>query len=164
MKLLGKSAVGDRDECGRRYSNRTRYAGHYGYWNPGAQAGEHLFCTPAENERVATLQPNHEPARQGIVDQRSVDVILRHGPSVWDLGGVDYLHVGRQLVEQRARPKPVGDDNICVGEQLPATDSNQTRVSWAAAHKRDAGEAGGAGGDRGGRDERALERRRGSGG
>ena len=42
-------------------------------------------------------------------------------------------HVGRQLREQLARPEPVGDHDVRLGQQLPAADRDEAGVTRAAA-------------------------------
>ena len=121
------------------HAHRAGDAGHDGDRDPGAQAGQDLLGPPAEHERIAALEPGHEPAGLGVADQRRVDVLLGHGPAVRDLARVDDLHVVAQLVEQRAGRQPVGEHHVGLGEQLPPAHGDQPGVAGPAADDRDPG-------------------------
>src|SRR5690606_32419748 len=113
-------------------------AGHDGDGDAGAGAGDHLLAAAAEHERVAALEPDHELAFSGAVHEQPVDLLLRQGPAVGDLGGVDQLDVGGELVEQGAGRQPVGHDHVGLGQELAAAHGDQAGVARAAADEGDA--------------------------
>src|SRR5579859_4107892 len=136
VKLLRHAPLGDRYAGRARHRDRTGDSRYDGDWHPGPQAGEHLLAAPAEDERIAALEPDHEPPGQGVRNQDGVDVILLHGRAVRDLGRVDDLDIRRQFIEQRLRGEPVDHHNVGLAEQLPAPHGDQPRVARPAAHQR----------------------------
>ncbi|CAD5989107.1 protein of unknown function [Streptomyces sp. KY70] len=138
-ELVGDAPVGDRDTgC----PGDGDGAGDPGDDRAGDALGGQrlrLLHAPAEDERVAALEPDHGLARLGVLDQRLVDRLLGHEPAVRDLRRVDHLDVRRQFVEQVAGAEAVGDDHVGLGEEAAAAHRDQVRVAGAAADQGDAG-------------------------
>ena len=137
-ELVGDAPVGDRNtrQRGNRYG--TCHTGHDGDRNARLGARDHLLVAAGEHERIAALEPHHELARPGPVDQHVVDRVLRHRPAVRDLRGVDHLDVRRELGEQFRRRQPVGDHDVGLRQQPAAAHGDQFGVAGAAADQRDA--------------------------
>ena len=135
-KLMIYRPMRDRNarQCGHGYG--TRHTRHHSHRNARLGACQHFLIPAREHERVATLEAHHEAPGSGPFDHDVVDRVLGHGPPVGDLGGVDDLHVRRQLGEQFGRRQPVGDHHVGLGEQTAPADGDQFGIAGAAADQR----------------------------
>ena len=104
----------------------------------GLAARQHLLEAAAEHEGVAALEPHHPLAGAGAVDEHRVDLLLRRRTAARQLGHVDELDVGAELVEQRARRQPVGHDDVGRGQRVARRHRDQLGVARPTADQHDA--------------------------
>ena len=140
-ELVRDAAVGHRDPEAGRDGDGGGEAGHDGDRHVGGGAGEHLLEAAAEDEVVAALEADDALAGAGAVDDHLVDGVLRRRAAAGQLGDVDQLDVGAELVEQLARREPVGDDDVGRGERVAGGDGDEVGLARAAADEHDAGRA-----------------------
>ena len=134
--LVGHSAVGQRDPGQRRHRERAGHPGHHGHRDTGLDTGLDLLPAAAEDERVATLEPDHEPPGPGMLDQSLVDRLLSHRPTPGQLRGIDHLDVTGQFVQQGSRSEPIGHHHVGVGQQPPAAHGDQIGVTGPTSDDR----------------------------
>ena len=72
----GDTAVRDGDSGGPGRGDRRRDAGHHLAVDAGVGEGLCFLASPAEHERVATLQPNDLLALAGEPHEQDVDEVL----------------------------------------------------------------------------------------
>jgi hypothetical protein len=96
--------------CGR-HREGAAHARDDEHRDTGLPAGEHLLAAAAEHERVAALEPDHSFAGSGVLNQRTVDLGLRHRV-LGGLADVDHLDVGIEVVEHPPRGEPVDHDHV----------------------------------------------------
>src|ERR1700758_2705220 len=92
-KLVIPRPVSDRNARQRGYGYGTCHTWHHRHGDPGLDARQYFFITTREHEGVASLEADHEVSGPGPVDHDFVDRVLRHGPPVRDLGGVNDFHM-----------------------------------------------------------------------
>jgi hypothetical protein len=66
----------DRDAGGFRRSDRGRDTGNHFDGDARPREHEHLFCAPAEHERVAALQPDNLLAAARGANHQTIDRVL----------------------------------------------------------------------------------------
>jgi hypothetical protein len=104
--------MGDRDAGPGGHGDRAAHPRDDLPRNPRLGAGEGLFPTPPEDERIAPLEPHHDPAGQGVVHEEGVDVLLPAGVISRRLADEDALRLGRRLRQQGFRDQPVVDHHL----------------------------------------------------
>ena len=83
---------------------------------------QHLFAAPAEDEGIASLEPNDEPPRLGMMDEERVDGGLRDTVFAFRLAGEDQEGGGRRLVEERRARELVIDHHLrLLSQRRPRT-------------------------------------------
>jgi hypothetical protein len=70
--------------------------------------------------------------------EQGVDLLLGHGSTARELGGVDDLDVRVQPGQQSLWREVVGDDDVGVRQCVHPAHRDQLRVAGAAAHQHDA--------------------------
>src|SRR5687767_9752108 len=110
--LVGDAAVGHGDAGDGGRGEGGSDAGDDRDRHAGFGTGDDLFEAASENVRIAAFQPYDELPGQRVLDQGAVDEVLRGRAAVRDLGRVDDLHLGRQVVQQFAGSETVGDDDV----------------------------------------------------
>ena len=105
--------------------------------DPGG--GEHLglLAAAAEDERVATFQPHDRRGRACGVDERRVDLVLRHRDPPGRLPGVHQARVGPAERKQRRGPEAIVHDDVGPREQLASTHREQARIAGPGADEVD---------------------------
>ena len=119
-ELVGEPAVGHRDAGDPGDGDRAGDAGDDLHRDVGGRAREELLHAAAEDERVPALEPDDEPARARVPDERRVDLLLRHGPPARQLRGVHDLDVGPEPGQQRPGAEVVDDHDVGLRQRLPA--------------------------------------------
>ncbi len=79
---------------------------------PAADERLGLLAAAAEHERVAALEADDEPAREAVLDEAGIDLVLGHRVVVGALAGVDQLASARRLVEQLAADQAVEHEHL----------------------------------------------------
>ena len=98
-------AVGDRDPGVGGRGDRRRDAGHDLERDAGGREGLRLLAAAPEDERVAALEPHHETAREAMLDEAGVDLLLGHGVAASGrFDGVD--RAGSRRAPRRAARSP----------------------------------------------------------
>jgi hypothetical protein len=91
---------------------------------------------PAEDERVAALEPGDMPPGGCVLNEELIDLSLAELVGAGRLSGADVLR-GGQLTGQRRIGKAIGDDNVGTTQRLPAADGDEIRAARPGADKRD---------------------------
>ena len=97
----------------------------------GLDQGDGLLPAPAEDVRVATLEPHDVEPFPPEPDEQLVDLGLR------EILPRDAQGVGRRLVDELRRDETVVDHRVAGPEPLQAAHGDQTRVAGACADERD---------------------------
>ncbi len=97
-----------------------------------------LLGAPAEDERVAALQPDDHLAELGVLHEQFVDAVLGKGvQTATFLAGIDELRVFRHVVEQLGAGEIVVDDHLGVLEQVFAAQGDESGITRAGADEVD---------------------------
>jgi len=70
--------------------------------NTGLGTRQDLLAPAAEDEGVAALEPDDIAARQCMLDEETVDLLLRRGAAVRLLADVDDFRVGSRPLQDTA--------------------------------------------------------------
>ena len=132
-----QAPVGHRDPGRSRDGDSARDARHDLDGDTVLDAVQRLLATPAEDEGVAPLEADDPSPATGVLDDDRVDLVLGHGVPVSVLADVDDLDARAQGVEQLGRAEPVGDDDVGLGEQVPAPDRDEVGRARPAADEGD---------------------------
>jgi|GEM_PF-5172596 len=98
----------------------------------------HLLAASAEDEGIASLQPDHHLALHGVVHQHLVDLFLGMGVlHAALLTRIDQFGVLRDMAEQPGAGQVIIDDDFRPLEQLPAPDRNQAGIPRACPNQID---------------------------
>ena len=131
-------AVRQRDAGVARNSARRRDARDDLEWQALVSQRLDLLAAPSEDERIATLEPHHAPARAGQADQQRTDLGLRHDVVATLLAGIDALGVHRNEVEHLGGDQVVVDHDIGLAEHAHRAQRQQLGVARASADQIDA--------------------------
>src|SRR5262249_59494604 len=76
-----------------------------------SRAGDDPPPAPSEDERIATLEPHHEPSRLGVMDHDRVDGRLVEAMAARGLAGEDAQGTAGGLGEARRMDEVIVDDH-----------------------------------------------------
>ncbi|MNE36016.1 hypothetical protein D3C80_1298090 [compost metagenome] len=88
-----------------------------------------FFGAPAEDERVAALEPHHPLALGRQVDQQLVDLCLGQAVVAADLANVMAAASGRDQGQQFTADQAVIDHGIGLHQQAPGAQGEQARIA-----------------------------------
>ena len=106
--------------------------------DPVLGAVQRLLATPAEDEGVAPLQPQHPPPGPRLTHENRVDLVLRNGVMVRALADVDDLGAQIETRQFVPRAKAIGDDDVRLLELAQGTQRQQVERTRSAADEDDA--------------------------
>ncbi len=148
-RRLGVAVPGDERDGRGGVAVRDRHARVGGHADPRRHPRHHLerqargaqvlglLRPPAEDERVAPLEPDHPTALAGVLGQDGVDLLLRQRAMADRLARADPQAAGRGEVEQPGAGQVVVDDHLGAAEDLLAPTGEQARVAGAGADQVD---------------------------
>ena len=116
--------MSDRDSGRGRDRERAGDSRHHIDRHTCRTAHGDLLAAPAKDERVATLEAHHPATGLRVLDEQSIDLVLRHRMSARCLADVQDQHAGREFVQDRPRREPVADHHIG-RRQFPASTQRQ---------------------------------------
>ena len=103
-----------------------------------ASASASSSSPPAsEDERVAALEAHDALARARVLDERGVDLLLRHRHAARRLADVDALRVIGAGVEQRRRGEAVVEHDLGLAQRLQAALRHEPRIARPRADEPD---------------------------
>ncbi|MNI52896.1 hypothetical protein D3C73_1077040 [compost metagenome] len=112
-------------------------AGHYLAIDVALQQVLQLFGTPAENERIAALEPYHPLALVGQIHQQLVDLLLGQTVATTGLADVVPSAGQRDQREQFRADQAVVDHGVGLHQQAPGAQGQQARIAGAGADQGD---------------------------
>src|SRR2546429_397058 len=119
--------------CQTAAPTRCTDAGHCDHVNPGERELRELLASAAEDERVAALQPDHEMAGAGQLDEPGGDVILLSAFLSSPLPDPLEPSVGSAEGESFWRDESVVQHVIGVRQQLAGLDRDQRCIAGSGA-------------------------------
>ena len=130
-------AVGDGNARHRRSGDRDADPRHELVVDARLAELQHLLCSPTEDQRVATLEPDHPPASPGVLDEQLVDrSLLGHLPSA-ALAHVDDDGLPRDQLEDGGTHEGIVKDDLRRLQHLETTNGEQSRVARSSADEPD---------------------------
>src|SRR5205085_6593654 len=97
-----------------------------------------LLTAPAEDERIAALEPHHEASAAGVAEEEGIAVGLLEDVRPARLAREDAQGVRRRLVEEPRIDEPVVDHDVRAPEQREAAHGHEARVAGPGADERHA--------------------------
>ncbi len=94
-----------------------------------------LLGPPAEQVRIAALEPYHEAALPGLVDQELVGLILGELVLGGPLAHVDALGMWRRFVEQSGVGQRIENHDIGGAQPRESGNRDQSGIARARAHQ-----------------------------
>ena len=140
-ELVSHAAMGDGDADAGGDGDGGGQAWYDGHRHVGGCTGQHLLEAAPEHEVVATLEAHHSLAGASALDDDLVDVVLGGRASTRELGHVDQLDLGAELVEELAGRQSVGDHDVRRRERVPGGDGHELRLTGTPADEHHAGGA-----------------------
>src|SRR3546814_5075951 len=98
---------------------------------------QRLFAAPAEDERIAPLQPQHAPVPAGLADQPSMDVVLSGGRPARALADVDEQRVRTRCGQDIVADQRVVEDDVRRLDRPQRQQRQKPRVARAGADQPD---------------------------
>jgi len=129
--LRRDTAVGDRDARGGGRSRERRHTGDDLEVDARLRERECLLAAAAEDERVASLQPDDLVAPAGERDEKRVDLVLLVRVARNEDG------VGSSLADELVGDEPVVDEDVAGADEREAMDRDQPGIARAGADEVD---------------------------
>ena len=123
---------------GAGHGDRGADARHYLHRHARQGARQHLLAAPAEDERIAALQPHDEPAGLSVVDQDGRDGRLVEAMASRGFPGKDPERAGGSLVEEVWAHELIVDDHLRAPKPAQPPEGDQLRVAGSGADEDDA--------------------------
>ena len=98
----------------------------------GPTQRERLLAAAAEDERVASLQPDDARAGRAVLDEQRIDPRLAQPVTRHEEG------VGRSLGDELGGDEPVVDEHVAGADELQPPDGDQPGIAGARADEVDA--------------------------
>ena len=133
----GDAAVRHRDAGRGHPADRRGHPRHDGRLEARVRERLEFLATAAEDERVAALEAHDALARARVLDERGVDLLLRHRHAAWRLAGVDALRVIGAGVEQRRGGEAVVEHDLGLAQRLQAALRHEARIARSRADEPD---------------------------
>jgi hypothetical protein len=127
--------MGHRDARSRGSGERARHAGHDIERHARRPQGQRLFSAPAEDERIAALQPHHAPAALRGANHHGMDVFLGQGVTPGALADEETLRAAGNLQDALVDEGVVQHQ---IGGPQPGDGSpgQQPRIAWPRSDQR----------------------------
>ena len=131
------AALGDGNTGERRDGNRGGDAGDDLAGKACVRERLQLLEAAAEDIRIAALETHDALAGASVLDEQLVDLLLRDGFPIGELGNIDDLFIGgiEEILELCGRPEVIGEDDLCLLERAQATDGDEVPRARAAAYQ-----------------------------
>ena len=130
------AAHGDRNAGRLRRGERRTHSGHHHHIDSCLDQSGHLLAAAAENERVATLEPDDVEALPCEGDHHRVDLVLTAAVAAVPLAGIDDPCVVAAEAERGPRDQRVVQDHVGGGEEIDGLQREQAWIAWSGADER----------------------------
>src|SRR5512143_2898586 len=127
-------AVGERDAGIGRHGRCRGNARHYLEGDVVIDEIFGLLPSPAEDERVASLEPGNDLSFACLLDDQRIDLFLRKRVPAPLLANVYKLGVGSPMIEDPFIREIVVNDHVRLFHALQALNRDQARIAWARAY------------------------------
>ena len=126
-------SMSDRDARVGGSGEGGTHTGHDLITTAGRSQGLGLLAAPAEQKRVAALEPRHGFSRAGFFDQHVIDSLLRKRVGPGFLARVDFLGRLRGEFQQERIAQIIVDHHVRTLEAVTAFEGQQAGIAGAGA-------------------------------